>query len=108
METDQGWVCRCRRCRGVFTGADAVQYVWEWTLGSCGVPTVVGVNAQLDGFVCCAWTYWHGEPEQPSPIADLGEFMVSCRPGEGTLPTEAEQPQAEHDLRGRVAERQPK
>ena len=90
MASDQEWVCECRRCCGVFTGADAVQYVWEWSLGSCGVPTVVGVNADLDGFVCCAFTYWHGEPAQPYPIGRLGEFMVSCRPGEGTIATEGD------------------
>jgi len=67
-----------------------VQYVWEWSLGSCGVPTVVGVNADLGGFVCCAFTYWHDEPAQPYPIGDLGEFMVSCRPGAGTVPTEGD------------------
>jgi hypothetical protein len=55
-----------------------LQYVWEWSLGSCGVPTVVGVNADLDGFVGCAVTYWHGEPAQPYPIGSFGEFIVSC------------------------------
>jgi hypothetical protein len=90
MSSDEAWVCMCRRCCGVLTGADAVQYVWEFALGSCGVPTVVGVNADLGGFVCCAFTYWHGEPAEPHPIGDLGEFIVSCRPGEGTVPTEGD------------------
>jgi hypothetical protein len=90
MDGDEGWICECRRCCGVFTGAEAVQYVWEWALGSCGVPTVVGVNAGLDGFVCSAYTYWHDEPAQPSPIGDLSEFMVSCRPDQGSIPTEGD------------------
>lgn len=90
MTDSQPWVCHCRRCEGVLTAADAVQYVWEFTLGSCDIPVVVGVNAQADGFVTCAWIYWHDEPEEPHPICDLGEFMVSCRPGAGTIPTEAD------------------
>ena len=90
VRSDGAWVCQCRRCCGVLTGADAVQYVWEFALGSCDVPTVVGVNADLSGFVCCAFTYWHGEPPQPYPIGDLGEFIVSCRPGAGTVATEGD------------------
>src|SRR5205807_10292629 len=57
--------------------------------GSCGVPIVVGVNVEREGFVRCALPYWHGEPEQPYPICDL-EFIVSCRPGAGTVPSEGD------------------
>jgi hypothetical protein len=87
---DEAWICQCRQCHGVHTAADAVQYVWEFALGSCDVPIVVGVNADDEGFVCCAFTYWHDEPEQPFPLGDLGEFIVSCRPGAGTVPTEGD------------------
>lgn len=90
MTDDEDWICQCRRCHGVHTGADAVQYVWEFALGSCDVPIVVGVNADDEGFVCCAFTYWHDEPGQPYPLGELGEFIVSCRPGAGTVPTEGD------------------
>ena len=40
--------------------------------------------------MCCASTYWEGDPEECHPIGQLGEFMVSCRPGEGTTPTEGD------------------
>lgn len=90
MTDEKPRVCQCRRCKGVLSAADAVQYVWEFALGSCEVPIVVGVNAGSDGWVVCAWTYWHDEPDDPHPIGELGEFMVSCRPGSGTVPTEAD------------------
>jgi Arc/MetJ family transcription regulator len=87
---EEPWVCQCRRCHGVHNGADAAQYVWEYALGSCGVPVVVGVNACENGFVTCAFVYWHDEPEVPHPIVKGGEFIVSCRPGSGTVPTEGD------------------
>ena len=90
MSNAEPWVCQCRRCRGVFLAGDAVQYVWESSLGCCEVPIVVGVNAHSDGFVTCAFVYWHDEPDEPHPISDLGEFIVSCRPGRGTTPTEGD------------------
>jgi hypothetical protein len=90
MTTEGKWVCQCRRCHGVHSAADAVQYVWEFTLGSCGVPIVVGVNVGDDGVVRCASPYWHGEPDQPHPVVESGEFIVSCRPGDGTVPTEGD------------------
>lgn len=90
MTEREPWVCRCRRCEGVLSAADAVQYVWEFALGSCVVPVVVGVDARADGWVTCAWVYWHDEPDEPHPISELGEFMVSCRPGSRTTPTEAD------------------
>jgi hypothetical protein len=90
MTTEGTWVCQCRRGHGVHSAADAVQYVWEFALGSCGVPVVVGVNVCIDGVVRCASPYWHGEPDQPSPIVESGEFIVSCRPGAGTMPTEGD------------------
>jgi hypothetical protein len=81
------WVCECRRCHGVHSAADAVQYVWEFVLGSCGVPVIVGVEVGADGVVSIAHPYWHGEPDRPHPISDLDEFIVSCRPGRSTAPT---------------------
>ena len=84
------WECQCRRCRGVFIAADAVQYVWEFSLGCCEVPVVVGVNATSDGFVTCALVYWHEEPDEAHPLGELDEFIVSCRPGQGTAPTEGD------------------
>jgi hypothetical protein len=89
MQAEEQWVCQCRRCQGVHGSADAVQYVWEWALGSCGVPIVVGVNVGRDGHVFCPWTYWHDEPDEPVAICDL-EYLVSYRPGEGTRPTEGD------------------
>jgi hypothetical protein len=90
MRTERAWVCQCRRCHGVHSGRDAVQEVWESALGSCDVPIVVGVNVGLDGRVVCSSTYWHGEPEQPRPLVEFGEYIVSCRPGEGTVSTEGD------------------
>src|SRR5659263_401343 len=90
MPMPDSWVCQCRRCRGVLNAADAVQYVWEFSLGSYGVPIVVGVNALADGFVRCASVYWHDEPDEPQAIEGTGEFIVSCRPGAGTAPTEGD------------------
>ena len=90
MTTTGKWACRCRRCQGVHSAADAVQYVWEFTLGSCGVPIVVGVNVCDEGVVRCASPYWHGEPDQTYPLVESGEFIVSCRPGAGTMPTEGD------------------
>jgi hypothetical protein len=92
MTDDEDWVRQCRQCHGVHTGADAVQYVWEFALCSCGVPIVVGVNVDDDddGYVYCAFTYWHDEPKQPYPLGDTGEFIVSCRHGAGTVPTEGD------------------
>jgi len=90
MATETQWICQCRQCHGVHTGSDAVQYVWEFVFGDCGVPVVVGVNAGPDGHVGCAFPYWHGEPDEPYRIGDRGEFVVSCRPGIGTVPTEGD------------------
>ena len=90
MSNAARWVCQCRRCRGVFDAGDAVQYVWESSFGCCEVPVVVGVNAHNDGFVVCAPIYWHGEPDEPLPLVETGEFIVSCRPGQGTAPTEGD------------------
>lgn len=90
MTTEGKWVCRCRRCHGVHSAADAVQYVWEFALGSCGVPVVVGVEVGVDGVVRIAHPHWHGEPDRPHPISDLDEFIVSCRPGGGTAPSEGD------------------
>jgi hypothetical protein len=90
MATGDEWVCQCRRCHGVHSAADAVQEVWESALGSCGVPVVVGVEVGADGVVLTAHPYWHGEPNRPDPISDLDEFIVSCRPDEGTMPTEGD------------------
>jgi len=90
MSEQAPWVCQCRRCRGVFTAADAVQYVWESAFGSCALPLVVGVQALADGFVRCGLVYWHDEPDDLHPIGDLQEFVVSCRPAEGTIPTEGD------------------
>jgi hypothetical protein len=90
IDDDEDWVCRCRRCHGVHCSADAVQYVWEWVLGSVGVPIVVGVPVGTSGDVCCTRTYWHGEPAEPMDFGDEPGFMVSCRPGEATLPTEGD------------------
>src|SRR4051812_17893942 len=84
------WVCECRRCNGVRRGIEAVQYVWEWVLGSCGVPIVVGVHADPSGHVVTAWTYWEDEPDVPFELPGLTQFMVSVRPGRGTLPTEGD------------------
>ncbi len=90
MDEDEDWVCQCRRCHGVHGSADAVQYVWEWSLGSCGVPTVVGVQVDPRGHVSCAFTYWCGEPDEPLEFGPVRNFMVSCRPGDGTVPTEGD------------------
>jgi hypothetical protein len=90
MSNAEQWECQCRRCHGVFNAGDAVQYVWESSLGSCGVPIVVGVNVVDDGFVTCAQVYWHGEPDEPLALGEAGEFLVSFRPGEGTVPTEGD------------------
>ncbi len=90
MSNEEPWVCQCRRCCGVAIAADAVQYVWESAFGACAVPVVVGVHAQDDGFVTCGWVYWHDEPEDPFYLAHLHQFIVSCRPGEGTIPTEGD------------------
>jgi hypothetical protein len=82
--------CQCRRCCGVFTAADAVQYVWESAFGSCAVPVVVGVHAVADGFVRCGLVYWHDEPDEPFVLPYLHQFIVSCRPGQGTSPMEGD------------------
>jgi len=84
------WVCQCRKCLGVTCGAEAAQYVWEFSFGSCEVPWVSGVMAHLDGFVFTNWSYWHGEPDVPFSITGDKTFMVSCRPAEGTMPTEGD------------------
>ena len=89
MDDAENWVCQCRRCHGVHNSGDAVQYVWEWALGSCGVPIVNGVHLGCNNHVSIAWTYWHDEPDEPvswgSPY-----YMVSWRPDNGTLPTECD------------------
>jgi hypothetical protein len=90
MDTERGWTCPCGLCHGVRTAADAVQYVWEFALGSCAVPIVVGVMTHADGHGVSAFTYWHGEPDEPRPTRELGEFIVSCRPGAGIVPTEGD------------------
>jgi len=89
MQNEEKWICQCRRCHGVHDAADAVQYVWEWALGSCDVPVVVGVNVGQDAQAFCAFTYWHDEPDEPLALGGL-EYMVSCRPGDGTRPTEGD------------------
>ncbi|MEX0664918.1 MAG: hypothetical protein WD598_09135 [Acidimicrobiia bacterium] len=90
MPKEGSRVCQCRRCRGVFNGAHAVQYVWESVFGSCAVPVVAGVYALTDGFVRAGWVYWRDEPDGPFPLADLHAFVVSCRPGRGTIPSEGD------------------
>jgi len=50
----------------------------------------VGVNVNRAGRVICSLTYWHGEPEEPYPLVPAGEFVVSCRPGEGSVPSEGD------------------
>jgi hypothetical protein len=88
---DDVWVCQCRKCLGVTCGAEAAQYVWEFGFGSCEVPFVSGVVAHHpDGFVFTNWSYWHGEPDEPFATTGHETFMVSCRPGEGTMPTEGD------------------
>jgi hypothetical protein len=71
-------------------GVDAVQYVWEFALGSCDVPIVVGVHVDSDGFVVTSPIYWNDEPDIPERIGDLDQYMVSVRPGGGTGPTEGD------------------
>lgn len=90
MSNEEPWVCQCRRCCGVSTSADAVQYVWETAFGSCAVPVVVGVHVQDDGFVTCGWVYWHDEPDDPFVLPYLNQFIVSCRPGDDAKPTEGD------------------
>jgi hypothetical protein len=90
MRNEEKWVCQCRRCGGVHGSADAVQYVWEWALGSCGVPIVVGVDVNRDGYVVSTFTYWHDEPDVPQALGGGLLYMVSCRPGDGTRPTEGD------------------
>lgn len=90
MDKEEKWVCQCRRCNGVHNSADAVQYVWEWALGSCGVPTVVDVEVGSYGHAYCGFTYWHDEPDELLDFGDRLHYMVSCRPGAGTLPTEGD------------------
>lgn len=83
------WACECRQCRGVFDSATAVQYVWEYALGAVGVPFVVGVYAHADGSVLTAWGHRDGEPDEPADF-DVDYWMVSCRPGATTVPTEGD------------------
>ena len=64
--------------------------MWEWALGSCGVPVVIGVNVRPSGRVFCGWTYWHDEPDESFAFETGIEFIVSCRPGGGTFPTEGD------------------
>lgn len=58
-------------------------------LGSCGVPIVVGVHLHADGNAFCAWPYRHGEPNDPVVLGGT-HYIVSCRPGRGTRPTEGD------------------
>lgn len=67
-----------------------MQYFWESAFGSCAVPVVVGVHALADGFVRCGLVYWHDEPDDPFFLPCLHQFIVSCRPGQGTRPTEGD------------------
>jgi hypothetical protein len=86
---NEAWICQCRRCNGVLNSADAVQYVWEWVFGACDVPVVVGVRALDTGRVFYANVYWHDEPDESGPF-DEPEYVVSVRPGRGTIPTEGD------------------
>jgi hypothetical protein len=90
MADDGAWKCQCRMCHGVHSAADAVQYVWEFALGACGVPTVVGVLVSDNGLVTCAFTYWHGEPTDRFGLSGCDEYLVSFRPDGGTIPTEGD------------------
>jgi hypothetical protein len=90
MPPESEWVCRCRRCNGVHTTSDVVQYVWEFALGSCDVPVVVAVDVGSDGVVLCAFVLWHGEPNEPQSVYGIDRYIVSCRPREGTVPTEGD------------------
>jgi len=93
MPSKGEWVCLCRRCNGVHSSTDAVQYVWEYALGSCSVPVVVRADVDPEGVVVCTSVSREGEPDEPphrGEIGGLGEYIVSCRPGGGTAPTEGD------------------
>jgi hypothetical protein len=81
------WECRCRRCNGVLTAPDAVQYVWELALGSCEVPVVVGVNAHADGSVTCARIHWCGATaESGAEVVCRAPLVVAPAPGPAGRP----------------------
>src|SRR5262249_20224029 len=47
------------------------------------------VHVGCDAHVSIAWTYWHDEPDVPFSFGGP-YYMVSWRPGAGTVPTEGD------------------
>ena len=89
-DTTDDWVCQCRRCHGVHTTADAVQYAYELWMD---LPQRALVAAFAffgeDGRTSLSVPFLDGEPDVVG-ITGGRVWAFSFRPRRGAVPTEGD------------------